>query len=130
MVIDTSALLAIWFRESTGEWAALKMNQNAGDLLMSTVNLAETLILLKDRLPEDADRLERALLGAGIEFVAPDIEQARIASSARLRFRLNLGDCFAYALASVREVPVLSCDRDFRALDIESVLPPSLSTQS
>ena len=90
---------------------------------MSTVNLAETLIIVKDRLPKDADRFEKELLGSGIEFVPPDIEQAKIVSSARLRLRLNLGDCFAYALASVRDTAVLSCDEDFRDLDIETVLP-------
>jgi hypothetical protein len=42
-----------------------------------------------------ADALEAQLLSSGIRFVAPAESQAQIASRARLRFPLNLGDCRA-----------------------------------
>jgi hypothetical protein len=67
---------------------------------MSTVNLAEALIRIRDRQPQRADELSAHLLNSGIRFIAPDEAQAAIAARARHAFPLNLGDCFAYALAA------------------------------
>ncbi len=90
---------------------------------MSTVNLTEVLIRLRDRQPEQAAELEERILTSGIRFVAPDVEQARIAAEARLLYPLNLGDCFAYALAAAENCPLLTLDRDFRSLPCEVVIP-------
>lgn len=125
MVIDTSVLLSVFFGEKHAEWAVDQMKRHAGTLCMSTVNLTETLIHLRDRQPTAYDLLEARLLGSGITFAAPDVEQARIAAEARLRLPLNLGDCYAYALARVRGCPLLTLDRDFRAADVSVVLPPA-----
>lgn len=43
---------------------------------------------------------------------------ADIAARARLTFPLNLGDCFAYALARAEQCPILTLDEDFRAVDV------------
>jgi uncharacterized protein with PIN domain len=67
--------------------------------------------------------LEEKLLNSGIQFIAPDQEQAHIAAQARLRYPLNLGDCFAYALAVKERCPILTLDKDFKALD-HSVIHP------
>lgn len=123
MIVDTSALLALLFGEATAEWVATELNAHAGDLFMSTVNLAETLILLADRQPTLFAELEERVLDSGITFVAPDVDQARTASEARLRYPLNLGDCFAYALAVASERPVLTLDGDFRATDVAVRMP-------
>jgi uncharacterized protein with PIN domain len=90
---------------------------------MSTVNLTETLIRLRDRQPVRFVELERQLLNSGIRFVPPDIEQARIAAEARLRFPLNLGDCFVYALARIESQAILTLDSDFRCLDVAVITP-------
>jgi ribonuclease VapC len=92
---------------------------------MSTANLAEAMILIRDRQPVRADELEQLLLASGIRFVAPDVEQARVAARARLKYPLNLGDCFAYALATAGDDSILTLDRDFRATDHPVVLPPA-----
>ncbi len=123
MVVDTSALLAVLFDEPDARWVAQKLNEDVGELKMSTVNLAEVLILIRDRQPAAADDLEARVLSSGIAFIAPDAEQARIAATARLAFPLNLGDCFAYALASVERCAVLTLDRDFAKTDIRCVTP-------
>jgi uncharacterized protein with PIN domain len=91
---------------------------------MSTVNLAEALILIRDRQPALADDLESRLLTSGIRFVAPDTSQARTAARARVRFPLNLGDCFVYALAVAEACPILTLDRDFRVVDRPVVRAP------
>ena len=123
MVVDTSAVLAVFFEEPHGEWAAEQMNRHAGELRMSTVNLTETLILIRDRQPQLADELEDRLWSSGLRFVPPDVEQARTAAAARLAFPLNLGDCFAYALARAENVPVMAVDSDFETLDIPVLIP-------
>lgn len=123
MVVDTSVLLAVFFDQPDAAWAVERLEEYSGELCMSTVNLAETLILVRDRAPRRAREVERHLLQGAIRFVAPDVDQARLAVEARLRFPLNLGDCFAYALARVENCPVLTLDRDFRRTDRPVVMP-------
>lgn len=58
MIVDSSLLLAILFAEPTASWAEAQLTANAGKLAMSTVNLAEVLIRLRDRHPPDLAQLE------------------------------------------------------------------------
>lgn len=123
MVVDTSVILAVYFSEPHAQWAAEQLAVHSGHLLMSTVNLTETLILIRDRQPALAEELEDRLLNSGIRFIAPDIEQCRVAAAARLRYPLNLGDCFAYALSAVNQCSILAIDADFRSADRPVVHP-------
>lgn len=123
MVVDSSVLLAIFFAEPYGGWAVDRLAENAQELRMSTVNLAETLIRVRDRQPRSYQRIEASLLGSGIRFIAPDVRQARIVAEARITYPLNLGDCFAYALARTEGCPILTLDGDFRTLSWSVVSP-------
>lgn len=123
MVLDTSVLLAVFFKEKHCEWAISQMNTHARELRMSTVNLAETLIHLQDRQPQLFESIEEELLSGGIRFVPPDIEQSRLAAHARIRYPLNLGDCFVYALAVSEDCPILTLDKDFRVVDRPVIYP-------
>lgn len=123
MIVDTSVLIAVVFEEAHGEWAVDQLTAHANELRMSTVNLAEALILIRDRQPQLAAELGEQIMELGIRFVPPDIEQATIAAEARIRFPLNLGDCFAYALARVDGSPILTLDEDFRGVDHTVILP-------
>lgn len=130
MVIDTSVLLAILFAEPLGEWALQHLEQHEGFLVLSTVNYAEALILIQDRQPHLADQLTDLLASCSIQRIPPSAEVAELAAQARLRYPLNLGDCFAYALAKQREDSLITLDRDFRSLDIAVILPPRGKTSS
>lgn len=125
VVVDSSVFLAILFAEPHAEWAAGQLQAHASELRMSTVNLSEILIRVRDRQPQLYEELEEQVLTSGIRFVPPDVRQARIVAEARLRFPLNLGDCFAYALAVVEACPILAIDGDFRSVDLP-VLQPEL----
>ena len=125
MVVDTSVLLAVFFAEPHGDWAAARLAEHASELRMSTVNLTETLIRVRDRQPQLYETIESELLRSGIRFVPPDVEQAGIAAEARLRYPMNLGDCFAYALAVVENCPILAIDSDFRRVDRPVLRPES-----
>jgi ribonuclease VapC len=127
VVIDTSAALAVLFNEVHGQWVVDRMKEHAPDLRMSTVNVAEAFIKIRSRRsPGLTAKLEGCLLTSGIRFLAPDVAQARTVAIARHRFPLNLGDCFAYALAVAEDCPILSTDRDFRSVDRAVLLPPGM----
>ncbi|MDP8991084.1 MAG: type II toxin-antitoxin system VapC family toxin [Acidobacteriota bacterium] len=123
MVVDTSALLAVFFNEATGPWVLDHLQANSGDLAMSTVNYAEVLILVQDRQPEAYKEIREAIESSSIRLIPPSERHAEIAAGARLRYPLNLGDCFAYALAKDEESVLLTLDRDFRRSDLKVILP-------
>lgn len=123
MVVDTSVILAIFFKEKNYDWALEQMNNHSDELRMSTVNLTEVLIHLQDRQPQLFNILEEKVLYSGIRFVPPDVEQSQIATQARIKFPLNLGDCFVYALAKKEDCPILTLDMDFKKLDHRIIYP-------
>ncbi len=123
MILDTSAVLAIAFGEPYATWVFDEVVRSH-QLLMSTVNLTETLIIFRQRKPETFTELFDELLASGVQFIPPDRAQAELAAAARLQYPLNFGDCFAYALAKTQNLPLLTLDRDFRSTDIAVILPP------
>ncbi len=124
MIVDTSVVLATYFDEPRSEWAAAQLNRYCDELAMSTVNLTEVLIKLESRRVGVVDHPRASPLALPIRYVAPDVDQARVAAEARLRHPLNLGDCFVYALAVIEDDAILTLDRDFRCVDREVLLPP------
>ncbi len=91
---------------------------------MSTVNLTETLILIQDR-QQLYEGMRTMLLTSSIRFVPPDKNQAEIAADARIRLPLNLGDCFAHALAKSENCRLLTLDDDFKNTDVAMVKIPT-----
>jgi len=127
VVVDTSALLAVVFQESLGPWVVDQLQANRDYLLMSSVNYAEVLILLQSKQPAHAALIREALEQTSIRVVPSTPQHAEIAAAARLKYPLNMGDCFAYALAKEEDCPLLTLDRDFRNTDISVVLPRRVS---
>jgi ribonuclease VapC len=125
LVVDTSILLSVLFNEKWCSWATDQLLTNQPHLRMSIVNYAEALILIADRQPKRFEEVREAIEASLIRLVPPTPRHAEIAASARLRYPLNLGDCFAYALAKDEDCPLLTLDRDFRRCDIAIVLPRS-----
>ena len=130
MVIDTSALLAILQDESdrrafTEEIAAAAVRRT------SAATFLEASMVVEARHGADGVRwLDTLLESAGIEVVAVDLVQARIARRAFADFGkgrhpagLNFGDCFSYALARQLGEPLLCKGDDFSRTDIALVLP-------
>ena len=97
--------------------------------MISAATLVETTIVVESRLGADGVlRLEQLLRTAEVATVAVDEVQARAASDAWRAFgkgrhpaALNLGDCFTYALAQVRDEPILCVGDDFARTDIYTV---------
>jgi len=129
MVIDTSALAAIFFREPERQ-KFLAAIISAPTRIVSAATVLETGIVVESRLGNDAGReLDLFLIRGNFQIVPVDAEQAELARSAWRRYgkgrhpaALNSGDCFAYALAKWSGEPLLAKGTDFAATDI-SVLP-------
>lgn len=123
MVVDASALLAMLLDEKHSRWVSEQLQQHLADLYMSTVNLAEVLIVLRDRCSQNYISIEQTILSGPIKFIPPNVDQVRLVADARIRFPLNLGDCFAYALAKHYRTVLLAIDADFKKTDGAILLP-------
>ena len=125
MVIDTSALVAILKWEPEGH-AFNDAIEQASECLLSAASFVEASIVIESSRGYDRLRdLDLFIATAGIEIVPVDSEQAYLAREAFRRYGkgrhpagLNYGDCFSYALAKARELPLLFKGRDFPATDI------------
>jgi ribonuclease VapC len=133
MVIDSSALISILLNEPDAASFAVAI-EAAPLRLLSAANLIEVSIVIESSKGEAGAReLDLLLFRAKIEIVGVDPDQAEIARTAWRRFgkghhpaALNFGDCFAYALAKTRQLPLLFHGVDFSRTDIEPVpLPPA-----
>jgi ribonuclease VapC len=125
MVIDTSALVAIFFAEPERQ-AFLDAITTAGSRLVSAANILETGIVLEGRHGEAAGReFDLFVVRANLKIVPVDAEQTDLARSAWRKYgkgrhpaALNFGDCFSYALAKFSGEPLLAKGADFALTDI------------
>jgi ribonuclease VapC len=128
MVIDSSAIIAVLLNETNAAHIAQAI-ESSSQRLLSAANLLEASIVIESRKGEAGGReLDLLLYRAAIEIVAVDQDQAEIARIAWRRFGkgrhpagLNYGDCFAYALAKTRQLPLLFQGDDFSRTDIDGV---------
>lgn len=132
MVIDSSAIIAVMLNEANAVNIA-RVIEAGSQRLLSAANLLEASIVIESRKGEAGGReLDLLIYRAAIEVVAVDQEQAEVARIAWRRFgkgrhpaALNYGDCFAYALAKTRQLPLLFQGDDFSRTDIEPIPLPS-----
>jgi len=131
MVVDTSAIVAILFGESDADLFERSL-AGAATRLFSAVTRVELSCVVEGRKGH-AGRvdLERLLSAGSFEVVGVTPEQAGIAIEAfrqfgkgRRRARLNIGDCFSYALAAATGRALLFKGDDFASTDIRSTLLP------
>lgn len=124
IAVDTSALVAIVFGEPDAE-TLLEVIQREVTLL-SAANLLEAAIVAEARQGLDAARdLDLLVSGAIHEIVPVDEGQIAAGVQAWRRFGkgrhaagLNVGDCFAYALAKTRDAPLLFTGENFTQTDL------------
>ena len=134
MFVDASALVAILLREPG--WQALTEGlEGAVQPITSAVGVYETALAVARLRGGDlqAARADvRAFLhAAGIAIVPIEADDADAALAAFERYgkgrghpaRLNMGDCFAYALARRRGVPLLFKGDDFSKTDLGGGAP-------
>ncbi len=121
---DTSALIAVVLGEPDAERFLAALQADA--VTISAASLAEGLIVAEARQGPDASRDLDLLVAGVVDRITPvDEAHARAAISAWRRFGkgrhpagLNFGDCFAYATASLAELPLLFKGEDFSQTDL------------
>jgi ribonuclease VapC len=133
IVVDSSAIVAIMLRETNAGRLSDRIFAEPGCLL-SVANYVESGQVLAQRQPTQVSRalveFHELLNRLDVTLAPIDEVQARIALEARVRYgrgfghraKLNYSDCFAYALAKARDLPLLYVGDDFTHTDIVSAL--------
>lgn len=127
IVADSSAIIAIAMGEPEAAYFQ-RLLADASDCICSPVTFTEcVMVLIGKRAATPLRDVEALFDDLKVGRTALDIEQGRLASEAFLRFgkgrhpaRLNLGDCFSYALAKSLNAPLLYKGNDFIHTDIVS----------
>jgi ribonuclease VapC len=130
VIVDSSALIAILRDEPETEAFARVLYESFASRI-SAVNYFEACIVI-DRSgdPVASRRVDELIEWAEISIETVSVAQARIARAAYRDFgkgsrhsaQLNLGNCFAYALAETMREPLLYKGNDFVHTDIKSAL--------
>jgi ribonuclease VapC len=125
MVIDTSVLVAIALQEDGFEEYVFKMAEADSRSLSAASYMEASIVLLNRRGPEALSDFDRTIAGLQIEIVPVTVVQSKIGRQAHADFgkgrhpaKLNLGDCFSYALAKQLNEPLLFKGNDFTRTDV------------
>ena len=126
MVIDTSALLAVLFREPEADRFS-ELMADAPLLLMSSATQLEAFLVAEGSRLGAGHETVTALCGAlDIQMVPFDHQHLTWAfrgwrdfGKGRHPAGLNLGDCFSYGLAKALNMPLLFKGNDFGLTDVD-----------
>jgi len=130
VIVDTSALVAILLGEPEAE-VIIETLLDAGGAQLSAATLVELYAVADSRhQPAQRRRLDALLVELNIEIVPFTAEHAQTAREAYREYgrgsghpaRLNLGDCFSYALAAATAQPLLCVGDDFARTDLSIAL--------
>ena len=128
MFVDASAIVAILTEESDGPALTAVLDTSEG-LVTSAIAIWESAVRLmsKSTLSEEEayEKIQQFLISAAIVTVPIGADEAEIAVIAYGRYGkrrhpadLNMGDCFAYACAKTKAVPLLYIGNDFAQTDV------------
>lgn len=128
MIVDTSAIIAI-LRDEPEAPALAKAIADSSQRRVSAISFVEAAAVVDSSNDPIASRKLDDLFEEAEFAIEPVTEkQARVAREAYRDFGkgkhlagLNLGDCFAYALARVTGEPLLCKGDDFRHTDVECI---------
>ena len=129
-MIDSSALIAILVVEPEADSFNRFLDLNLASCISAATVHEVFSVVVRRKFVDGVARLERILELIEPEIVAFDARQLSVARAAYVRYGrgtghpagLNLGDCFSYALAKSRHLPLLFKGDDFRLTDIEPAL--------
>ena len=124
LVVDASAVLAILLGEEDAE-AYLTKLEAADQVWISPVNWWEVQVRFREKAGAAGVAIaEEWAKDLRISVEPVSFNHAKLAAAAFARYRgrperLNLGDCFAYALAQDKRVALLYKGNDFTQTDVE-----------
>ncbi|HEV3100672.1 MAG TPA: type II toxin-antitoxin system VapC family toxin [Candidatus Udaeobacter sp.] len=123
MVLDAHALMVL-FNDEPGaeevEKILIKAESGSPKLLMSVVNWGEIYYsILRGASQEMAETKAHEIAGMQIELVpvdADDLELVRQAAAFKATRKMSYADCFAAALAKIKNAELVTGDREFKQL--------------
>lgn len=126
MIVDSSALVAIIKGEPDAPRLLAAMKDAATLGIPTPVALEVSLVIGPERVDRAADLIREA----GLTYVDFTADHLLVAQQAHARYgrgsgskaKLNFGDCMAYAVAKVRDEPLLFRGDDFTHTDITPAL--------
>jgi ribonuclease VapC len=129
IALDTSAIVAIAMNEVEAEAFGRVIGWRQA--IVGTPTLVETHLVLTGKMPDFAGSFMRSfLLPPDVRVVDFTADMHHSAVDAFERFgkgrhkaKLNFGDCLAYAVARVLDMPLLYKGSDFAQTDIRPALP-------
>jgi len=126
MVVDTSALFAVVLEEPEAANCETVLKA-APKILISAGTMAEALVVANRR--GLSAELMAIITGLGLQVEPVTAATARLVGLAHARWGkgvdpagLNFGDCFSYALATERGLPLLYVGGDFSKTDVVAAL--------
>ena len=125
IVVDSSIIVAI-IREESEAAIWVDVLDKTPHVFMSVISYVETNMVIAGRWSDARlGRVDATLKALHVRVVPVTLNQGNVALAAFLRFGrgrhsagLNIGDCFAYALAKSRDLPLLFKGDDFAKTDI------------
>ncbi len=129
MIVDTSAMVAILYREPEAADFA-RLIHDADVCRMSVATYVELSMVLESQLgPDGMRQAEVFCRRAQIVMEPVTVDQGELARQAFVDFGkgrhkagLNFGDCFAYALSKATGEPLLFKGADFSLTDIKPAI--------
>lgn len=129
MIVDSSAVIAI-LRAEPDRMDYINAIAKAGRRFMAAPTLLETSMVIVGRSGLEAlPHLDLLLTETGMSIVPFTAEHAAVARDAFLRYGkgrhpagLNFGDCVAYAVAKLEDMPLLFKGEDFAKTDVKPAL--------
>ena len=127
MILDTSAMVAILYREPEAA-AFVRLIHDADRCRISVATYVELSMVIESQLGAEGMRQAEAFFRrAGIVIEPVTVNHGELARQAFLDFgkgrhkaELNFGDCFSYALAKATGEPLLFKGDDFGRTDIKA----------
>jgi ribonuclease VapC len=132
-VADTSAIISIMKQEQDARTFASMLALDVPKLISAGTLLECGIIVGRELGAKSLANMHVLLKGVSIEIVPFDSTQFEVGLSGYLLYgkgsgheaNLNFGDCFSYALAKTRNLPLLFKGNDFIHTDIEPALKPA-----
>lgn len=122
-VLDASALVAYFEKEPGYKKVKdlfVKAAETGNPLLMTTVNWGEVIYILARHYGLDsADEVQDVIETFPVEFIPPDLKLAKQAALYKVEKKLPYMDCFAAALTKLHKGELITCDKDFKAVENE-----------
>ena len=133
MVIDTSAIVTIARLEPEAALFSRLLAQTPGKIMAAPSYLECAFVMAGIAPNKGLSFLQNLVSDTLITIVPFGAVELEAAVDARTRFsrgsghraKLNFGDCFSYALAKTRGLPLLFKGDDFVHTDIEPALKPA-----